>query len=314
MKQAPKETQSITVVLKDVGNRTLLFYEEHRSADGPVQGALDAAYRFFDRHFQTFAKASPKDFIIYFKSDSCPPSFMTAQLIVDEFTVSRSVMGSDEEPAAEAFPYFLDHSVPADVEPPDEFPNDIDRFLGIRSPGVSPSTEFVRKLDERPELTSRIEDAIITRIKKLPDDLGKGRGDTDWTVELMRVIGTLGHEQGWAVCASKCRELFDGGWLYDLTWYRNGPNDHLNELGLVLESEWRRNLGFIKFDFEKLLAAKAPIKVLVFQDWNGNLPQLWSFLETGIACFKPQGLHETYILAAYQEDKHEFTVRTIKAA
>lgn len=314
MKQAPRETQSITVVLKDVGNRTILFYEEHQSDDGPVQVAQDAAHKFFDRHFQTFAKASPKDFIIYFKSDRCTPTFMTAKLIVEEFTVSRSGMGSDEEPAEEAFPYSLETSVPADVEPPDEFPNVIDRFFGIRAPGVNPVAEFVRKLDERTEFAPPIEDTIITRIKKLPDDLGKGRGDTDWTVELMRVIGTLGLEQGWAVCASKCRELFDGGWLYDLTWYRNGPNDHLRELGLVLESEWRRNLEFIKFDFEKLLAAKAPIKVLVFQDCNGNLPQLWSFLETGIACFKPQGLHETYILAAYQEDKHEFTVRTIKVA
>ena len=164
------------------------------------------------------------------------------------------------------------------------------------------------------ELALPIEDAIITRIKKLPADLGKGRRDTDWTVELTRAIGTLGEERGWRVCSSKCHDLFDGGWLYDLTWYRNGPNEQLQELGLVLESEWCQNLQFIKFDFEKLLQAKAPIKVFVFQDCNGNLPQICSFLETGIACFKPQGQHETYILAAYQEDKHEFSVKTIKTA
>ena len=162
------------------------------------------------------------------------------------------------------------------------------------------------------ESAQSIEDTIISCIKKLPDDLGKGRGDTEWTVEITRAIGTLGENQGWRVCSSKCHDLFDGGWLYDLTWYRNNPNGHLQELGLVLESEWCRKLKSIQFAFEKLLAAKSPIKVFVFQDCNGNLPQLWSFLESGIACFKSQGVHETYILAAYQEEKHEFTVRTIK--
>ena len=59
MNTAKKETQTITVVLKDVCNRTILFYEDFQSARGPFQVAQAAAHNFFDRHFQTFAAASP---------------------------------------------------------------------------------------------------------------------------------------------------------------------------------------------------------------------------------------------------------------
>ena len=74
---------------------------------------------------------------------------MTAKLLVEEFTVYRSVIGDDYEPAEESFPYSLDTSIPADVKSPDEFPTILERFLGVRAPGVNPVAEFVRKLDER---------------------------------------------------------------------------------------------------------------------------------------------------------------------
>jgi hypothetical protein len=103
-------------------------------------------------------------------------------------------------------------------------------------------------------------------------------------------------------------------WLYDMVWFRNDSSFYLREIGLVLESEWSRDPEQISYDFEKLLIAKSPIKVMVFQDFKGNsVPQLWSLLERGIRTFKTEPANEIYILAGLQNDEYEFAVKSIQA-
>jgi len=38
--------------------------------------------------------------------------------------------------------------------------------------------------------------------------------------------------------------------------------------------EWNQDLYEIRYDFEKLLVAKSPNQVMIFQDYGGNLEQL----------------------------------------
>jgi len=61
-----------------------------------------------------------------------------------------------------------------------------------------------------------------------------------------------------------------------MVWYRNEEPGHLREIGMVLESEWNQDLYEIRYDFEKLLVAKSPIKVMIFRTtaatWNNSWP------------------------------------------
>ena len=153
MKQSKSGFQQITVILKDVANDSFLFREEYCSEDSPWDVATDAVEKFFDGHYRAFAKASPKDFIVYFRSASLPPRCMTAKLTVKPFTVHRSVIGYRGEPAEETFPYSLDIGVPAKVKPPDRFPPYSLFALG------AVLTKEIRKLDERTKQNKKKPDA-----------------------------------------------------------------------------------------------------------------------------------------------------------
>lgn len=121
---AYKDKPLITVVLKDVENDAFPLNERYYSGDGPWQVALGAAENYFDEHFKEFAKAPPKQFRLYFKSEKCPPSVITFKLKVESHTVYKGIIGSREDPSEEIFPYqFVDQSNPGKVEPPDEFPS-----------------------------------------------------------------------------------------------------------------------------------------------------------------------------------------------
>ena len=150
---------------------------------------------------------------------------------------------------------------------------------------------------------------IISAITGIPATIPPGRGDAEWTAAIKRALMGLGKKNGYNVCGfpPEC----ENEWLYDMVWYRGVSPGHLREIGMILESEWNRDPYEIRYDFEKLLIAKSPIKVMVFQDYKDNLPQLWSLLETGIRTFKTEPASEKYILAGFKNADYEFEIRTI---
>jgi len=122
-------------------------------------------------------------------------------------------------------------------------------------------------------------------------------------------IGRIGQEHEYSVVPNETERQ----WLYDLIWFRNDPNGQIREVALVLESEWSRDACHIHEDFQKLLIAKAPIKVMVFQDHGSNLPDLWRLLKDGIRVFEPQYSDETYILAAFKNEEYKFEIQIVRA-
>jgi hypothetical protein len=79
--------------------------------------------------------------------------------------------------------------------------------------------------------------------------------DRPWTDAVRRILQKLGDELGMDThhqLATKGTEK-----LYDLVWLRRG------RMQLALESEWNRRPDEIAYDFEKLLYAKAPLKVCI---------------------------------------------------
>lgn len=146
---------------------------------------------------------------------------------------------------------------------------------------------------------------IVAAIRKVAVELPRGTKDSAWTYAIKCGLLKLGQHHGFSVCASglDCERE----WLFDMVWYKNDPQKRLQEIGLVMECEWDKKPDGIRYDFEKLLVAKSPIKLMVFQDnGDGNLPELLSQLENGIRAFKGEQSNETYILAAFRNASYNF--------
>jgi hypothetical protein len=150
---------------------------------------------------------------------------------------------------------------------------------------------------------------------KFPTQSALGYTDREWTKQIMGQLGELGVAHGWEVCAGGFSGRFERGWLYDLVWYRNEPrgdsSGNLAEVFLVLECEWQKNLRSIKFDFEKLLLAKAALKVMIFQSHNRNASTHVAELRKAIDMFHARDSSEIYILASFNNSTYQFDVHQI---
>jgi hypothetical protein len=159
-----------------------------------------------------------------------------------------------------------------------------------------------------------IADAITESLLTLPGRLGRGRSNHEWTTQLKEDIGALGEAHGWHVCTSGFSGRFGCEWLYDLVWYREDAAGRMSEVHLVLESEWQEDHAAIKHDFEKLLLAKAPLKVMVFETNNLHMDILLSSMEQGIRAFTPHSAGEWYIIAAFNAHTYKFEIRRFNGA
>ena len=128
------------------------------------------------------------------------------------------------------------------------------------------------------------------------------------------------------VCAALPREnRTHGEWLYDVIWlkYHEGLDDHpISCVPLVAECEWG-TYAHIKEDFQKLLLARASVRLMVYRDpmlhrdhgWQGAE---WTAERLGshISRFNRSSAEDAWLLAAWRrtEDdlKFAFTYFTIK--
>lgn len=151
-------------------------------------------------------------------------------------------------------------------------------------------------------------ESVLTAIRYLPELQGKQ--DKEMTETVKRNLIKLGKDRGYTVCAAGFPDECEKEWLFDMAWVRNEKIDGLwllHEVALVLESEWSRALFEINYDFEKLLAARSPIKVMICH----HSPGLFEFFEKAVRRFQ-HGAGEIYVLALY-EDGRGFSVRTVNA-
>jgi hypothetical protein len=151
---------------------------------------------------------------------------------------------------------------------------------------------------------------VAQTLKGITDYTVKSPNNADWTLAVKRKLGELGTTYGFSTCASGRELKHDAEWLYDLVWYKcnhdnNDDARRLTEIPLVLESEWLRDFIQIRYDFEKLLLANSPIKVMVF--WNLNA---FEGLKDGIQQYA-NGVHSVYILACYEGPG--FKIQTIES-
>ncbi len=127
--------------------------------------------------------------------------------------------------------------------------------------------------------------------------------DGDWTKEIKNRLCSFGKEKRYWTYASS--DMADGGeWLYDVTWLTYS-GDRLLNTELVLESEW--DVNGIDFDFQKLLLAKAELKVLIFQQKSAYAAQKkYEDLILQINKYAKSTSDEHYLFSCWLQDERVF--------
>ena len=110
-------------------------------------------------------------------------------------------------------------------------------------------------------------EAIMKCFKEFEGDHGVNPdgGGSWWTKEIKTRLCKIGNDLGYYTCASqvdrKC--VNQGEWLFDVAWLDWETKDkNLKSVPLVAESEWG-DLDHIRDDFQKLLVARADIRLMV---------------------------------------------------
>ena len=98
------------------------------------------------------------------------------------------------------------------------------------------------------------------------------KGYVEWTKAVKTKLCEIGRKFGFKVGAGGVDNPGFGEWLYDVTWLEYEPKPFpdglLIDVHLVAECEWG-DLEHIIEDFEKLLQARARVRLMIF-DGNQN--------------------------------------------
>lgn len=140
---------------------------------------------------------------------------------------------------------------------------------------------------------------------------GTPGADGLWTRNVKEALCRLGRSRGCKVAASGCDQATHGEWLFDLAWYRDeeGVSWSLRGLALVVESEWSMNFGDVAWDFEKLLVARCPVKLMVYQQRSeGDVLETASRLRAMVERYEPDAPCGRYLLAGHALDRERFHV------
>ena len=103
-----------------------------------------------------------------------------------------------------------------------------------------------------------------------------------------------------------------GEWLYDITWCEY-KNKLLQSVPLVAECEWG-TLGAIKDDFDKLILARAAVRVMVYDGGysKDGAEGIANDLCRRVGAFEGNRPGDTYLLAGYDKDESSSWFRYFK--
>lgn len=157
-----------------------------------------------------------------------------------------------------------------------------------------------------------MEDRIRSVFEDIPVQFqNEGAKDRVWTKTLLERLAEVGRSLECNVCYSGGDDD-EAGWMHDLVWFRNDSTGQLEWLPLVLECEWQKPYDKIKYDFEKLLIAKATFKVMIFQATGERMQKYFEMLKSAIRAFEgaTNATGERYLLACFDEaeDKWGFKI------
>lgn len=140
----------------------------------------------------------------------------------------------------------------------------------------------------------------------------KIRGNTWWTFRTKETLGELGDKLGFNVCTSGFNGRFEGEWLFDICWYQNNANKFLEKIPLIVESEWGRTIGEIKYDFEKLLQSNAEHRLMICQAKPDQFDDLRKYFYQAIKAYQYSKIGDRFLFAIFDDfNTGEFEYRLI---
>ena len=152
-----------------------------------------------------------------------------------------------------------------------------------------------------------VEQKIQAVLDSIADSDRKNRGFSDarWTKLIKLGLRSLGQELGHDVSAFGLEKSSE--WMFDLMWSRQTEDDYFERVALAVEIEWKMDEENIFRDFEKLLVAKAPLKLMVFQQASkGGVAARVKNLTRAIRKFKGKFASERYLIAGYSCETSTF--------
>ena len=125
---------------------------------------------------------------------------------------------------------------------------------------------------------------------------GLGVAPPIWTRVIQSRLCRAGQALKYYVCTSGVAQANRGEWLFDqvwMNWTHNTPRQ-LERISLAVECEWDRKWDEIFYDFEKLLVARADVRLMIFQATDAqSVHVLFDLLR-----------HKTHGLTQHQSDDY----------
>ena len=116
-------------------------------------------------------------------------------------------------------------------------------------------------------IPDEIELQIQAALSSVAQSLNK-RPNSECTVEVKKVLGTLGSSLGCEVRSSGTAQHRSHEWLFDMTWVRL-QDQAILDLELIVESEWTPD--GVHYDFQKLMVGRARHRLMVFSQKTKTL-------------------------------------------
>lgn len=150
---------------------------------------------------------------------------------------------------------------------------------------------------------------------------------SEWTAAVAAKLCRVGRQcDCWVYASSVPDRRRDGhGWLYDVTWlsYQPDGEKYLLDAELVAECEWNSGLDYIDEDFQKLLLARATVRLMIFDGGDAaGANRIAKHLAQQVAAFRRSSKNDAWLLAAWTWDDmdergwsfHWFTIKQGEAA
>jgi len=159
-----------------------------------------------------------------------------------------------------------------------------------------------------------IELEIEKTLNNVANELPAGMKLTVWTRAIKTALTELAYRIGYNVYTSKANDHDDttNECLYDMLWYQSldGHSNDLNRIHLALESEWNMSFDEIRYDFYKLIQARAEHRVMIFQsfDINSTMRELTDLINKS----RVSEIGDKYLLVAWNaHDDDKFTFNLV---
>jgi hypothetical protein len=153
------------------------------------------------------------------------------------------------------------------------------------------------------DIEKRVQEAITEGAEAAAAAHG---GNPEFTVAIKESLTRLGKKLGYRVCTTLPNIADYPEWLWDLTWVRGGDKAgvfELSDMPLAVESEWKEDFGKeILSDFQKLMVARAWLRVMVFQTPNAEVKMRFDQLREAIRTYSGTQPGDRYLFACWNYD------------